>query len=102
MVRRGCPLRFAWSVNYDPARRAGAHFHLSVIGVNLPAALAEFQGERWATLPRARATLTTVSLYDARATGDTALVPSVEGHGPSEGIYPVLTWACEYPDDGGH
>lgn len=91
----GCA--FAWSVKTLRAAQ-GAHFHLSVIEqVNLPAALAEFQGERWATLPRGVRDVTTVSLYDARATGDTALVLSNEGHGLSEAIYPVLTRGVSIP-----
>ncbi len=91
----GCA--FAWSVKTLRAAQ-GAHFHVSVIEqVNLPAALARFQGERWATLPRSVGEVATISLYDATATGDTALVLSNEGHGLSPAIYPALTHGVRIP-----
>ena len=91
----GCA--FAWSVKTLRASQ-GAHFHMQVIeGVNLPAALANFKGSRWATLPRDIGAVKTVSLFDAKFGTDNALVLSNEGHGLSDAIMPALTGGLRIP-----
>ncbi len=91
----GCA--FAWSVKTLRASQ-GAHFHTRVIdGVDLPTALANFKGSRWATLPRDIGSVKTVSLFDARFGLDSALVLSNEGHGLSDAIMPALTGGLRIP-----
>ena len=94
-LSNGCA--FAWSVKTLRASQ-GAHFHTQVIeGVDLPAALAAFNGSRWATLPRNIGTVKTASLFDAKFGDDNALVLSNEGHGLSAAIMPVLTGGLRIP-----
>lgn len=91
----GCA--FAWSVKTLRASQ-GAHFHTQVLeDVNLPTALAQFKGQRWATLPRDIGAVKTVSLFDAKFGSDNALVLSNEGHGLSETILPALTGGLRIP-----
>lgn len=95
----GCA--FAWSVKTLRASQ-GAHFHTQVReDVDLPAALAAFKGERWATLPRDIGAVKTVSLFDARFAKDSALVLSNEGHGLSPAILPALTGGLRIPMEAG-
>jgi len=95
----GCA--FAWSVKTLRASQ-GAHFHTEVIeAVDLPQALAAFQGQRWATLPRDIGGIRTVSLFDATFGTDTALVLSNEGHGLSQAILPALTGGLSIPMEAG-
>ena len=94
-LSNGCA--FAWSVKTLRASQ-GAHFHTQVIeGVDLPAALARFEGDRWATLPRDIGSVKAVSLFDAKFGDDNALVLSNEGHGLSTAIMPVLTGGLRIP-----
>ncbi len=91
----GCA--FAWSVKTLRAAQ-GAHFHTQVLeDVDLPAALAAFNGERWATLPRDIGAVKTVSLFDAKFSQDSSLVLSNEGHGLSPAILPALTGGLRIP-----
>ena len=91
----GCA--FAWGVKTLRAAQ-GAHFHTSVIeGANLPAALAAFNGRRWATLPRDIGAVKSASLFDVKFGNDNALVLSNEGHGLSNAILPALTGGLRIP-----
>ncbi len=91
----GCA--FAWSVKTLRAAQ-GAHFHTQVLeDVDLPVALAAFNGARWATLPRDTGAVKAVSLFDAKFSRDNALVLSNEGHGLSPTILPVLTGGLRIP-----
>ncbi|MBC7710898.1 MAG: RNA methyltransferase [Rhizobacter sp.] len=91
----GCA--FAWSVKTLRAAQ-GAHFHTQVLeDVDLPAALAAFKGERWATLPRDIGVVKTLSLFDAKFSSNSALVLSNEGHGLSPAILPALTGGLRIP-----
>ena len=76
----------------------GAHFHTQLLeDVDLPAALAAFNGARWATLPRDIGTLKTASLFAAKFAANNALVLSNEGHGLSRTIPPALTGGLRIP-----
>lgn len=98
-LSRGCA--FAWSVKTLRASQ-GAHFHVQVLeDVDLPAALAAFKGERWATLPRDLGGVKTVSLFDAKFSENNALVLSNEGHGLSAAILPALTGGLRIPMEAG-
>ena len=91
----GCA--FAWSVKTLRAAQ-GAHFHTRVLeDVDLPVALAAFNGLRWATLPRDIGALKTASLFDAKFAANNALVLSNEGHGLSPNILPALTSGLRIP-----
>ena len=91
----GCA--FAWSVKTLRASQ-GAHFHTQVIeGVNLPAALANFKGSRWATLPRDIGAVKTVSLFDVKFGKDNALVLSNEGHGLAPRLLKSITDGVSVP-----
>ncbi len=95
----GCA--FAWSVKTLRAAQ-GAHFHTQVLeDVDLPAALAAFNGARWATLPRDVGVLKTASLFAAKFAPDNALVLSNEGHGLSPTILPALTGGLRIPMSAG-
>lgn len=95
----GCA--FAWSVKTLRAAQ-GAHFHTQVLeDVDLPAALTQFKGERWATLPRAIGGVKTVSLFEAKFSLNSALVLSNEGHGLSLTILPVLSGGLRIPMQAG-
>ena len=65
--------------------------------MDLPVALAAFNGARWATLPRDIVEVKTVSLFDAKFAADNALVLSNEGHGLSAGILPALSGGLRIP-----
>lgn len=94
-LSHGCA--FAWSVKTLRASQ-GAHFHTQVLeDLDLPIALGEFKGERWATLPRDMGGVKTVSLFDAKFSKNSALVLSNEGHGLSSAILPVLTGGLRIP-----
>lgn len=94
-LSQGCA--FAWSVKTLRAAQ-GAHFHTQVLeDVDLPAALAAFKGERWATLPRDIGGVKTVSLFNAKFSKNSALVLSNEGHGLSPAILPALTGGLRIP-----
>ena len=94
-LSQGCA--FAWSVKTLRASQ-GAHFHTKVIeAVDLTAALANFKGQRWATLPRDFGAVKTVSLFDAKFGPDNVLVLSNEGHGLSEAILPALGGGLRIP-----
>lgn len=98
-LSKGCA--FAWSVKTLRASQ-GAHFHTQVLeDVNLPAALAAFKGERWATLPRDIGGIKTVSLFDAKFSKNSALVLSNEGHGLSPAILPALSGGLRIPMEAG-
>jgi TrmH family RNA methyltransferase len=98
-LSRGCA--FAWSVKTLRASQ-GAHFHTEVLeDVDLPAALAAFKGDTWATLPRDVGNVQTVSLFDAKFTSNNALVLSNEGHGLSPGILPSIRGGLRIPMTGG-
>jgi TrmH family RNA methyltransferase len=98
-LSQGCA--FAWSVKTLRASQ-GAHFHTQVLeDVNLPAALAAFKGERWATLPRDIGGIKTVSLFDAKFSKNSALVLSNEGHGLSPAILPALSGGLSIPMEAG-
>ena len=91
----GCA--FAWSVKTLRAAQ-GAHFHTQVLeDVDLPVALAAFNGARWATLPRDIGALRTASLFAAKFAANNALVLSNEGHGLSATILPALTGGLRIP-----
>lgn len=91
----GCA--FAWSVKTLRAAQ-GAHFHTQVLeDVDLPVALAAFNGARWATLPRDIAGVKTVSLFDAKFAADNALVLSNEGHGLSHAVSRALSGGLRIP-----
>ncbi len=95
----GCA--FAWSVKTLRASQ-GAHFHIDVIeGVDLSVALAAFQGERWATLPRALPGMASAmaihELRHAKFSRDTALILSNEGNGLSPALYPAVTHGLSIP-----
>ncbi len=94
-LSQGCA--FAWSVKTLRAAQ-GAHFHTQALeDVDLPAALAAFKGERWATLPRDLGALKTASLFDTKFAANNALVLSNEGHGLSPSILPALTGGLRIP-----
>lgn len=98
-LSQGCA--FAWSVKTLRASQ-GAHFHTQVLeDVNLPAALAAFKGERWATLPRDIGGIKTVSLFDAKFSKNSALVLSNEGHGLNPAILPALSGGLRIPMEAG-
>ena len=91
----GCT--FAWSVKTVRSVQ-GAHFHTQVLeDVDLPAALAAFNGARWATLPRDIDAVKTSSLFDTKFAANNALVLSNEGHGLSPSILPALTGGLRIP-----
>ena len=76
----------------------GAHFHTQVLeDVDLPVALAAFNGARWATLPRDIGALKTASLFAAKFAANNALVLSNDGHGLSPSILPALTGGLRIP-----
>ena len=76
----------------------GARFHTQVLeDVDLPVALAAFNGARWATLPRDIGELKTASLFDAKFAANNALVLSNEGHGLSPSILPALSGGLRIP-----
>jgi RNA methyltransferase, TrmH family len=86
---------FAWSVKTLRASQ-GAHFHVDVLeAVDLCTALVSFNGERWATLPRAldgmRASVRVHALADAKFGRDVALILSNEGAGLSPELYDAVT-----------
>ena len=92
---QGCA--FAWSATTLRAAQ-GAHFHTQVLeDVDLPVALAGFNGARWATLPRDIGALKTVSLFAAKFAANNALVLSNEGHGLSPAILPALSGGLRIP-----
>ncbi len=94
-LSQGCA--FAWSVKTMRASQ-GAHFHTQLLeDVDLPAALATFNGARWATLPRDIGALKTASLFAAKFAANNALVLSNEGHGLSPTILPELTGGLRIP-----
>ena len=94
-LSQGCA--FAWSVKTLRASQ-GAHFHTEVLeDVDLPAALAAFNGDTWATLPRDVGNVKTVSLFDAKFTANNALVLSNEGHGLSPDILPSIRGGLRIP-----
>jgi RNA methyltransferase, TrmH family len=94
-LSEGCA--FAWSVKTLRAAQ-GAHFHTQVLeDVDLPAALAAFAGERWATLPRDTGGVKAISLFDATFSKNNALVLSNEGHGLSAAILPALSGGLRIP-----
>ena len=94
-LSHGCA--FAWSVKTLRAAQ-GAHFHTQVLeDVNLPAALAAFNGSTWATLPRDTGKVKTVSLFDATFAANNALVLSNEGHGLSPDILPSIRGGLRIP-----
>lgn len=98
-LSQGCA--FAWSVKTLRAAQ-GTHFHTQVLeDIDLPAALAVFKGERWATLPRDIGGVKTVSLFDAKFSRNSALVLSNEGHGLSAAILPALTGGLRIPMEAG-
>ena len=91
----GCA--FAWSVKTLRAAQ-GAHFHTQVLeGVDLPVALAAFNGSTWATLPRDTGKVKTVSLFDVTFAANNALVLSNEGHGLSPDILPSIRGGLRIP-----
>ena len=95
----GCA--FAWSVKTLRASQ-GAHFHIDVIeDVDLAAALNSFQGERWATLPRALAGMNAQvkvhDLFAAKFAHDVALILSNEGSGLSSALYSAVTHGVSIP-----
>ena len=94
-LSHGCA--FAWSVKTLRASQ-GAHFHTYVLeDVDLPAALAAFSGETWATLPRDTGGTKTVSLFDATFASNNALVLSNEGHGLSLDVLPSIRRGLRIP-----
>jgi TrmH family RNA methyltransferase len=98
-LSQGCA--FAWSVKTLRSSQ-GAHFHTQVLeDVDLPAAIAAFKGERWATLPRDIGGVKAVSLFDAKFSKNSALVLSNEGHGLSPAILPALTGGLRIPMEAG-
>jgi RNA methyltransferase, TrmH family len=89
----GCA--FAWSVKTLRASQ-GAHFHIDVLDdVDLISALAAFNGERWATLPRAlpgmKSSLVVCDLFAAKFSKNVALILSNEGAGLSPSLYSAVT-----------
>jgi RNA methyltransferase, TrmH family len=95
----GCA--FAWSVKTLRASQ-GAHFHVDVIeGVDLATALAAFQGDRWATLPRALpgmgGSVVVHELSRAKFAPDTAMILSNEGNGLSPALYGAVTHGLSIP-----
>ena len=91
----GCA--FAWSVKTLRAAQ-GAHFHTQVLeDVDLPGALAAFDGATWATLPRDIGEVKTISLFDAKFAASNALVLSNEGHGLSANILPSILGGLRIP-----
>ncbi len=89
----GCA--FAWSVKTLRASQ-GAHFHIDLIDdVDLVDALLAFNGERWATLPRAlpgmKSSVAVHDLFDARFAPNVVLILSNEGAGLSPALYPAIT-----------
>jgi RNA methyltransferase, TrmH family len=91
----GCA--FAWSVKTLRAAQ-GAHFHTQVLeDVDLPAALSDFAGDTWATLPRDVGGVKTISLFDAAFTANNALVLSNEGHGLSSEVLPTIRGGLRIP-----
>jgi TrmH family RNA methyltransferase len=74
---------FAWSVKTLRAAQ-GAHFHVPMISsVELPAALAAFDGICYATLPHDAADIEVRSLFETRFPASCVLVISNEGRGLS-------------------
>jgi RNA methyltransferase, TrmH family len=89
----GCA--FAWSVKTLRASQ-GAHFHIDVIDdIDLTSALAAFNGEHWATLPRAlpgmESSVVVHDLFVAKFAENVALILSNEGAGLSPALYPAIT-----------
>ncbi len=94
-LSQGCA--FAWSVKTMRASQ-GAHFHTHVLeDVDLAAALAAFNGDTWATLPRDLGSVKTVSLFDAKFSKNSALVLSNEGHGLSLDVLPSIRRGLRIP-----
>ena len=94
-LSQGCA--FAWSVKTLRAAQ-GAHFHTQVLeDVDLPVALAAFNGARWATLPRDIGALKSASLFDTKFAANNSLVLSNEGHGLSPAILPALSGGLRIP-----
>ncbi len=89
----GCA--FAWSVKTLRASQ-GAHFHIDLIDdVDLTGALSAFDGECWATLPRAlagmKSSVVVHDLFGAMFAKNVALILSNEGSGLSTALYPSVT-----------
>lgn len=99
----GCA--FAWSVKTLRASQ-GAHFHIDVIeGVDLAPALTAFQGERWATLPRALpgmgCNVVVHELNRAAFSPNIVMILSNEGNGLSRDLYGSVTHGLSIPMSNG-
>jgi RNA methyltransferase, TrmH family len=99
----GCA--FAWSVKTLRASQ-GAHFHIDVIeAVELETALVNFNGQRWATLPRALpgmvSGIVVQELRRAKFAADTVMILSNEGNGLSPSLYGAVTHGLSIPMQNG-
>ncbi|TAG05482.1 MAG: RNA methyltransferase [Betaproteobacteria bacterium] len=99
----GCA--FAWSVKTLRASQ-GAHFHIDVIeAVELETALANFKGQRWATLPRPlpgmASSVVVHELRQAKFAVDTVMILSNEGNGLSPSLYGAVTHGLSIPMQNG-
>lgn len=92
---------FAWSVKTLRAAQ-GAHFHTRVLSnVDLVEAITSFDGERYATLPRASHGLNVSSVFVGRYARNSLLVISNEGRGLSETLYASISAGVQIPMENG-